>query len=116
MVAVRAVPVQRLLIDETHLGKIISNKTDGDGHKNKRLNAKAVKVLPRSKWVIVENCHEAVKTQEEHDRIIQLISSRKLIATKARHQTYNFSGIIKCARCNHSHSFYIKRGKEYMKP
>lgn len=88
----------------------------GDGHKNKRPNAKPVKVLPKSEWTIVENCHEAVKAQDEHDRIIQFISSRKLIATKARHQTYSFSGLIKCVRCNHSHSFYIKRGKEYMKP
>jgi site-specific DNA recombinase len=30
------VTIQRLLVDETHLGKIISNKTQGDAHKNKR--------------------------------------------------------------------------------
>jgi len=111
-----AVTIQRLLVDETHLGKIISNKTQGDGHKNKRPNAKDVKVLPKSEWVIVENCHEQVKTQEEHDRITQFIADRKLIGTKARHQTFVFSGLIKCKRCGHSHTFYIKRDKLFMKP
>lgn len=111
-----AVTIQRLLIDETHLGKIISNKTQGDGHKKKRPNAKDLKVLPKSEWVIVENCHEAVKTQEEHDRIIQLISSRKSIGHKARHQTYAFSGLVKCENCGHSHTFYVKRDDIFMKP
>lgn len=26
------------------------------------------KVLPKSEWNIVENCHEAVKTIEEHEK------------------------------------------------
>ncbi|WP_313558997.1 recombinase family protein [Ruminiclostridium cellobioparum] len=111
-----AVTIQRLLMDETHLGKIISNKSQGDGHKNKRPNAKDVKIFPKSEWVIVENCHEPVKTQEEHEKIIQLINDRNLIGKKARHQTYVFSGLIKCERCGHSHTFYIKRDKCYMKP
>ncbi len=111
-----AMTIQRLLIDETHLGKIVSNKTQGDGHKNKRPNAKDVKVVPKSEWVIVENCHEPVKTQEEHDIITKFINERNLIGTKARHQTHAFSGLIKCQHCGHSHTFYIKRDKLFMKP
>ncbi len=111
-----AVTIQRLLIDETHLGKIISNKSQGDGHKNKRPNAKDVKILPKSEWVIVENCHEPVKTQEEHDKILQFIADRKLIEKRARHKAFAFSGLIKCERCGHSHTFYTKRDKCYMKP
>jgi len=110
------VTIQRLLVDETHLGKIISNKTSGDGHKNKRPNAKDVKVTPKSEWVIVENCHEAVKTQEEHDIIIELINGRKLFQTRAQQQLHAFSGLIKCERCGHSHTFYVKREKPMMKP
>lgn len=112
----RGETVQRLLTDETHLGKIISNKTQGDGHKQKRPNAKALKVFPKSEWVVVENCHEPAKTQEEHDRIVELIGNRKLIGTKARHQTYAFSGLIKCAKCGHSHTYYVKRNEVFMKP
>ncbi len=110
------VTVHRLLLDETHLGKIISNKSQGDGHKQKRPNAKNLTVNPKSEWVVVENCHDAVKTQEEHDQIVQLIEGRKLLGTRARHQTYAFSGLIKCAVCGHSHTFYTRRGEIYMKP
>jgi site-specific DNA recombinase len=42
------VTVHRLLLDETHLGKIISNKSQGDGHKKKRPNAKNLTVNPKS--------------------------------------------------------------------
>lgn len=111
-----AVTIQRLLIDETHLGRIISNKTQGDGHKKKRPNAKSLKVLPKNEWVVVENCHESVKSQEEHDKVIELINSRKSISAKARHKTYAFSGLIKCAKCGHSHTFYTKRNEIFMKP
>lgn len=52
----------------------------------------------------------------KHDKIIQLIGSRKSISTKARHQTYAFSGLIKCVKCGHSHTFYIKRNEIFMKP
>lgn len=111
-----AVAIQRLLTDETHLGKIISNKSQGDGHKNKRPNAKPAKRLHTSEWIVVENCHDPVKTQEEHEKIIQLIADRRLIGTKARHQTFALSGLIKCERCGHSHTFYNKQNRLYMKP
>jgi len=110
------VTILRLLLDETHLGKIITNKTKGDGHKSKRPNAKDVETISKSEWIVVEGCHEAVKTEEEHDKIVQLIAKRSLIGTKARHQTFAFSGLIKCERCGHSHTFYTKREKLYMKP
>ncbi len=108
--------IHRLLSDETHLGRIISNKTQGDAHKNKRPSSKEYKQLPKSDWVIVENCHEAVKTQEEHDKICKLINIRRSIGTRARHKTFMFSGLIKCARCGHTHTFYTRNEKCFMKP
>lgn len=101
--------IQRVLIDETHLGKIISNKSEGDAHKTKRPNAKDYKQLPRSEWTIVENCHEAVKTQEEHDKIIQMINSRTLVPNKAKKQIHAFTGLVRCAKCGHIMTFQIRR-------
>jgi len=97
--------IQRLLIDETHLGKIISNKTQGDGHKNKKPNAKKVKSLPKDEWIEVENCHEPVKTQEEHDIISNMIASRNIVPHRARKQTHAFSGIVRCGKCGHCMTF-----------
>lgn len=110
------VTIQRLLIDETHLGKIISNKTQGDGHKNKRPNAKEYQVIPQCDWVIVENCHEAVKTQEEHDRILTLIQQRNIVPVAGRKQKHALSGLIKCAKCGHSLTFNMTKEKVFVKP
>jgi hypothetical protein len=109
--------VQRLLVDETHLGKIISNKTQGDAHKNKRPNSKDYRILPRSEWTIVENCHEAVKTQEEHDAIVKMIDSRTLIPHKSRKLIHVFTGLIKCAICGRAQTFQKRSdGILLMKP
>jgi len=102
------ITVQRILIDETHLGKIISNKTIGDGHKNKNPNAKPAEMIPRNEWIVVENCHVAIKTQQEHDKIIELIGNRRTISHKSRHQSYAFTGLIECEQCGHFHSFHMR--------
>jgi len=108
--------IYRLLINETHLGKIISNKTQGDGHKTKRPNAKNVTHNPKSEWVIVENCHEAVKTQQEHDRIIDILKTRQKIPERSRQQSYVFSGLIKCSLCGHGMTFQTCDNKPRIKP
>ena len=105
--------VMRILISETHLGKIISNKTKGNSKKGEKVIDQ-----PRDKWIIVENCHPSVKTKEEHDKILELFSQRKLIASRAKQGVFDFSGIIKCSLCGYSMTYLKKKdtGKIYMKP
>jgi DNA invertase Pin-like site-specific DNA recombinase len=110
------VSVQRLLVDETHLGKIVSNKTQGDGHRNKRPNAKAYKQIPPCDWVIVEDCHEPVKTQDEHDRILELIHQRNIIPVASRRQKHALTGLIKCSKCGHTLTFNMSKEKVFVKP
>lgn len=92
--------INRLLRDETHLGKIISNKSEGDGHAKKRPNAKELKKIPKNLWVVVENCHEPVKTQEEHDKLVYELMKRRKIPLAARAGKHAFSGLVRCAVCN----------------
>ena len=105
--------VMRILISETHLGKIISNKTKGNSKKGEKVIKQS-----RDRWIVVENCHPSVKTQEEHDKILELFNQRKLIASRAKQGVFDFSGIIKCSICGYSHTFLTnkKTGKVYMKP
>lgn len=96
--------IQRILMDETHLGLVISNKSAGDGHRVKRSkDSKDVIYFPREEWVIVENCHEAVKTKKEHDKVMTFFS-RVIKTTPKRRDTKIFplSGLIKCSRCGHT--------------
>lgn len=64
----------------------------------------------------MENCHEAVKTQEEHDKILNSLSKRNSIPNRGKGQTHTFTGLIKCVKCGHSHTFYTCNGKVIMKP
>ena len=113
------VTVYRLLLDQTHLGKIISNKTKGDGHANKKPNAIDAVSLPKDQWVIVENCHEAVKTQDEQEKILLFLNRLPYIAKRKPNRNLPLSGLIKCSVCNHTMSIAYREGRktpEYIKP
>lgn len=74
-------------------------------------------MLPKQDWVVVENCHEAVKTVEEHEKIKELLNTRQMIPYRARESVYTLSGLVKCGKCGHTHSFLVKtNGLELMKP
>jgi DNA invertase Pin-like site-specific DNA recombinase len=113
--------VYRILLDETHLGKIISNKTTGDGHKIKKPNSKDIKENNKDEWVIVENCHEAVKTLHEHEKVLLFLS--RLNRTQRRKPNEDnvmpLSGLIKCGLCGHTMSIYYRgnrKNPESLKP
>lgn len=111
--------VHRLLVDETHLGRIISNKTVGDAHVQKKPNSKEYKILPKSQWITVENCHEAVKTIEEHEKILLFLSRKTKAPRKVRKQILALSDLIKCGICGHTMSFLYRsdrKNPESLKP
>lgn len=101
--------VRRIMIDETHLGRVISNKTTGSGHKNKK--TKPIKQIPREEWTIVENCHEAVKTIEEHESILSILAQRKIIPHAARRGAFVLSGLVRCGKCGNSMQFIRKKNR-----
>lgn len=111
--------INRILIDETHLGKIISNKHKGDGHVKKKPNAtKAIKI-PKEQWIVIENCHEAVKTQEEHEKILLFLHRVTNVPKRKPKQILPLTGLIKCGMCGHTMSLYIRKDRnetEYLKP
>ena len=95
--------IQRILVDETHLGKIISNKSAGDGHIIKRSkDCKALVYYPREEWIVVDNCHEAVKTEEEHTKILMYFNRITKTPKRRGTRTYPLSGLVKCCRCGHT--------------
>ncbi|MBU5313483.1 zinc ribbon domain-containing protein [Tissierella carlieri] len=68
-------------------------------------------VLPKSEWVIVNNCHEAVKTQVEHEKI--LIFLNRLKRTKRSvGKKLPFTGLIKCGKCNHTLSIIERKDRK----
>lgn len=114
------VTIYRLMLDETHLGKIISNKSKGDAHKHKKPDAKESEPVPKNQWVVVENCHEAVKAQEEHEKILIFASRLTKIPKRKSTRILPLSGLIKCSMCGHTMTLYYRKDRknnpEYLKP
>lgn len=104
--------VRRLLVDETHLGKIISNKTKGDGHKNKSPNKPPFQKIPKEQWTVVENRHEAIKTQDEHEKILIGIQKNLKSPYRRSDHYYPLKGLIKCGLCGYGLPLEYKRGKD----
>jgi DNA invertase Pin-like site-specific DNA recombinase len=95
--------VRRIIYDETHLGRIIYGKTEGSYSKKKK--GKKFRNKPYEEWIIVENCHPAVKTIEEHEKIMSLAKRKKKIPKTGTSSVHPLSGLIKCAVCEHRMSF-----------
>lgn len=110
------VAIYRILTSETYLGKIISNKQKGDAHKIKKSSSENYRKLSREEWIIVENCHEAIITQDEFDKIQLLIKKRTLIPAGARASKTEFTGVLRCGCCGHTMQIQKKKdGKDLIR-
>ncbi|AIQ69554.1 recombinase family protein [Paenibacillus graminis] len=89
--------IRRIITNEAHLGKIITNKTKGSGHKKKK--SQPLVINPKDEWVIVENCHVAVKTEEEHMRLLSILDKNQIIPDRVKAGTYALSGLVFCGKC-----------------
>lgn len=101
--------ISRILVDETHLGRIISGKSEGSGHLKK--TTKKLVFFPRDKWTIVENCHIAVKTIEEHEKIISIFRVNTLIPQRAKAGVYPLSGVVYCGKCKKMMRYNVRTDK-----
>ena len=106
--------VRRLLLDEVHLGKIICNKTKGDGHVD-RGNKPPAQKIPKDQWCVVENRHEAVKTPEEHEQILIMIQKNIKSAFRRSHAPTPLKGLVKCGLCGCTLMFGYKNDKYKIK-
>ena len=69
----------------------------------KGIRSGTVDIIPREDWEIIENCHEAIVTPGEWDKVQELIDGRPAIMEGNACPFYNiFHGIIYCATCGKS--------------
>lgn len=104
------VSVRRLLLDETHLGKIIYNKTRGNGHKNKPNSPKQQRI-PRDQWTVVENRHKPVKTQDEHEKILIIMHRNSTAPFRRSANVFPLKGLVRCGLCGYGLSMEHKSDK-----
>ena len=69
----------------------------------KGIRSNTYDIIPREEWKIIENCHEAIVSPEEWDKVQELIDRRPTIMNGNACPFYNlFHGIIYCATCGKS--------------
>ena len=69
----------------------------------KAIRSNTVNFIPRNQWEIVENCHEAIVSRDQWDRVQKLIDRRPPIMQGNSCPFYNlFHGLVYCATCGKS--------------
>ena len=99
--------IYNLLIDETHLGKITTNKSKGDHRKNNFVR------FPKKDWIVVENCHEAVKTIDEHNDILMILKKRGGNRFNKVNKKRILSGLVYCGFCNCCMQIHNNKARNY---
>ncbi len=100
------------------IGKMLRNPVYKGDHvvckaHQKAIRSNTINAIPRDQWEIVENCHEAIVSREQWDRVQTLIDRRPPIMQGNRCPFYNlFHGLVYCATCGKSMQVrYEKAGR-----
>ena len=90
------------------IGKMLRNPVYKGDHvvckcHQKAIRSNTVNSIPRDQWEIIENCHEAIVSREQWDRVQKLIDRRPTIMQGNSCLFYNlFHGLVYCATCGKS--------------
>ncbi len=99
--------IKRIIENEVYTGCLVQNKYNKLNYKSKKL----VKT-PESKWIKVENTHEAIVTKEEWERA-QIILKRNSGTRHTGRNDYLLSGLLKCYECKSAIGVAKKEDKGY---
>jgi len=87
--------IRVILENEVYLGKLIYGK-----QRNKSMKSKQKTRNDREDWIIVENCHEPIISQELWDTVHKIMKSKHRPSNTGKIQI--FAGLLYCADCGHA--------------
>ncbi|MBR6984837.1 MAG: recombinase family protein [Ruminococcus sp.] len=97
--------IRVILENEVYLGKLIYGK-----QRCKSMKSKEKVKVPREDWIIVENCHEPIITQELWDEAHRMMSTKRRPTQTGEVQM--FAGLLYCADCGHALTYSQKKRKD----
>ena len=97
--------VRVILNNEVYLGRLVYGK-----QRAKSMKSKQVVKCPREDWIVVENCHEPIISQELWDTAHKVMSSKHRPAKTGEVQM--FAGLLYCADCGHALTYSQKKRKD----
>ena len=90
-----ATSVRSILNNPVYLGKVVFGR-----RKTKGFFDKSIVAVPEQDWIVVDDAHEPLITQEVWDTVHQLMKARRRENTGGEVQM--FAGLVKCAGCGSS--------------
>ncbi len=105
--------IKTILVQQIYTGDMVQGKTYSYNHKTKKRMP-----LPREKWDIVENTHEAIISKEDFNKVQMLLDKKvKPKNSRVNIKASVFSGYLICSDCGEKmvRSTSKSNGKEYHK-
>ncbi len=85
--------VKRILADEVYTGTLVQGKERKISYKSKKRTA-----VPRESWIRIPDCHEAVISREDFEKV-RTLSDGKRRCTGRNGRVYSLSGKVFCGLC-----------------
>lgn len=100
------VAIGRILGNEQYTGTMIYSR-----FKNENVGDKHAKALPEDEWKRVENCHEAIISKEDFEKVAAMRKGNTCASVKRKHETHCLTGKMICGNCGHrlSHTYAVDR-------
>lgn len=97
--------IRAILNNEVYLGKLVYGK-----QRNKSMKSKEKVRNPKEDWIVVENCHEPIITQELWDTVHKILNAKHRPAMAGEVQM--FAGLLYCSDCGHCLTYSQKQRKD----
>lgn len=97
--------IRAILNNEVYLGKLVYGK-----RRNKSMKSKEKVRNPKEDWIVVENCHEPIITQELWDTVHKILNAKHRPAKAGEVQM--FAGLLYCSDCGHCLTYSQKQRKD----
>ena len=85
--------IGKILTNETYIGNVVQNRTTSVSYKNHKVVYK-----PRKEWIVVKNTHEPIISNEDYEKVQEILKARNYERKPASNLTIYY-GKIKCADC-----------------
>lgn len=97
--------IRAILNNEVYLGKLVYGK-----QRNKSMKSKEKVRNPKEDWIVVENCHEPIITQELWDTVHKILNAKHRPAKAGEVQM--FAGLLYCSDCGNCLTYSQKQRKD----
>lgn len=96
--------IRAILNNEVYLGQLVYGK-----RRCKSMKSKETVQNPKEDWIIAENCHEPIVTQELWDTVHRILNAKHRPAKTGEIQM--FAGLLYCSDCGHCLTYSQKKRK-----